>query len=252
MNIVIESQELSSFSIAICKVLSSIGHRIILWNQQQKSIYEMMSQLQPDIIIVSKNIKQNYWEILKDKKYIVHDCNDPFDKAITKITTTELIDLISYPNTFENYSLNTDVLFSTNYYDPKKDFLKLADKVFAETNLKIKCCGHKHSQNPYFIGLLETEDFTKVALSSKMVVTTDKIEKISLLNRKIYAVLPDEVDIENIFRICENEKIRKSNLKEERKNITTKNSVEFTADLLEAIGLNDDKNKALSMLGNIL
>ena len=253
MNITVQNtHNICPFIIAISKALSMVGHRVVFWNQDQKSIYEMFAELQPDITIVTDQLKPNYWQVLQDKNYILYGTYDPMNKAIARITKTELIDLLSYPNTFEDYSLNTDVLFSTNYYHDDRDFTRVADRIFEKTDLRIKCCGHRYMQSPYFVGVLETEDFTKVALSSKIVITTDEIEKASLLNRKIYAVLPEELSIEDIEAVCKNEKLRKSKLKEARKDIPNKNSVEFSAELLETIGLNHDKEKSLSLLGNLL
>jgi len=254
MNIVVEHSEnnLCPFIISISKVLNAIGHKIIFWNQNHKSIYEMLEELKPDIIIVNNSLKPNYWEIIKNKKYIFYGNHDPINKAIAKITKTNLIDLISYPYTFENHIFNTDILFSSNYYQKERDLSRLMDKVFEKTDLRIKYCGHSHIQSPYFAGFLETEEFTKIALCSKIVITTDEIEKISLLNRKIYAILSNELDIEEIDEICKNEKIRKSKLKEERKKIIDNtNSIEYVANLLENIGLISDKERSLSLIGNL-
>lgn len=239
MKIAIDQEVPTSFFYAVGRVLSEIGDNVYFWNKKEINIYNLVHGNRPDLVIINiEHQKDIKFLIDNNIKYITYGSG----AAIDYQNVPAFVDTISYhPPITEDESYKTDILFSSNFFNGDPSLLSKIDHVFSNTDLKIKCAGNTWIPSPIFIGFANSEEFMKIAKSSKVVVTSCPIEKISLLNSKIYCVLIEELDT----TIVNETKLIRKIVKEEREKISSncKTSIEYVKTLCNEIGLMEQFQK---------
>ena len=260
MNIVFQTEQRCSFFSALANVLSLSGNNIAMWDSNQKSVYEMIQEISPDLLFISNTFPDKYFKEIERLKYITYDTKDKSDKALLNISNADnkddcFADLLSYKESFINEKFGTDVLISSNFVD--RDIIvkitKLADNIFNNTNFTLKICGMTAIKCPYFTGISTPQEFTSIAKGSKIVIANNNIEKYSLMYNGVYSCTIDEVTDEELLMV-EKEKLRKQTIKRIKKDIieNKKMSPYIVMKIFKTIGMNEECSKIEQTLGKIL
>ena len=179
MKIAIASKEHSGFIQAITKGLIHNGDQVFMWNIDTTSLNAVKDKLDPELFIIDSFDELPNSYIDKLNKPVV---------LLSEIDRPNIIDNITYNISFDDHTIYSDILFSSNFNHTDIEFSLLMDLIIQESNYTIKCVGSQRAPNPYFVCQTDNQSFMSFAKNSSIVITTDNVERDSLLWNNIYAV----------------------------------------------------------------
>lgn len=249
MKVVIQYEENTLNLISIAKVLSLLDHEIIFWNSNIETINEISTKHRPHLFIVKDKLKPAEWEMIKNFRYIIYGQEDLNNEAIFKISPDiAFFDPISYSNEFGNYKFENDITISSNMAEESEVITELAHFIFINTNYTFRILGNVTIPNIYFAGTCMLEEYMKYAKSTKINITTQKTEEISLNCRDCFAILNSQQNWQFIDMMVSDEKSRRNyslEIKEEFLD-NNKTSLHFVDNMLKTCGIKtNDINKVL-------
>jgi len=258
MNIIIQYDYPCPYLAAISRAMSAIGHNVVWWNSQQKTIYEMIHQMKPELLIVYENLPPNSLKAIEDIPHIIYGDTDINGKALGTIEVyngnkNSFVDVFNYTPKMTNSSFETDILLSSNYYRGGSDLMMVMDNIFNNTKFTLKLTGRLAIPSVFFIGTTTEEEFINIAKAAQGVVTTTSIERDSLLYHKIYAVTVNEVNDE-FYKMIREPKLRNKFVKQERKKLldANKTSIHTAMELCSKLNRDDDVNKLKELAEKVL
>ncbi len=242
-SIIIEYNKSDPFLFSIYMALQAFGYKVELWNSNKNSIYEIYHKNKPDLIFIQNDPSEKQWKVIINIPYITYGIQDKAKKALLNIPEFHkdqegFIDPYTYPDVFEDYLFNTDILVSSNFLNDQRKTLQFIDNI-VQKSYSLKVIGNTIMPTPYFLTKTNEQEFTAIAKASSFVLASNQIEKLSLINNKIYSCTIDEFDEEvenNIF----NKKNKRKIIQDTILNIKTnkRNSDMVLKKIFKAIGIN--------------